>query len=130
LLLRRKSQKKLDRLELPAEAYASILFDEAELEFAESEIIRLQSVLKIKESDREDASRKEASAGTALANALEEVKRLGAESPLAAQEIKGYFAARRKQNRQQINELEAAINSIYRELSRYIRVRENIDTNG
>lgn len=89
LLLRRKSQKKLDKLELPAEAYASILFDEAELEFAENEIIRLQSVLKIKESDREDASRKEASAGTALANALEEVKRLGAESPLAAQEIKG-----------------------------------------
>lgn len=124
---RRKSQKQLDKLGLQEEAYSSVIFDEANLESIYVEIARLESVLKIKQMENTDASRAEASAGTALTNALDEVKRLGTEVPLSAQEIKGDFAARRKRLRLQISELDDANIRMSRELSRYMRVRDNIE---
>ncbi len=124
---KRKVQKQLDKLGLEAEEYASVIFDETDLESAINEISRLEALLKRKQTENNDASRAEAAAAAALTVALDEVKRLGAEDPLSAQEIKGDFTGRRKQLQKQIDELETANISISRELSRCIKIMDNIE---
>jgi hypothetical protein len=123
----RNMQKQLDKLGLAEEDYADIRFDEDEAEAIRKEIIRLDAVLKIMQKEFTNASRAEASAATAVSNALDEVKRLGAEVPLPPQEIKGNFAERRGKLRQHIRELEGLNKNISQTLSRYLRIRENIE---
>ena len=123
----RKIQKQLDKLGLAKEDYADTQFDEAAAEAIHGEIICLESALKIKQKDHLDASRFEASAANALTIALDEVKRLGAETPLPPQEIKGDFEGRRQRLRQHIQELEELNRGIFRILSRYLRTKENIE---
>jgi len=123
----RKVQKQLDKLGLSEEDYSDTQFDEAAAEAIHGEIIRLESMLKTKQKEHLDASRSEASAANALTIALDEVKRLGAASPLPPQEIKGDFEGRRQRLRQHIQELEELNRGISRVLSRYLRTRENIE---
>ena len=123
----RNTRKQLDKLGLAEEDYADTWFDEAEAEAIHKEITRLESVLKIKQKEYNDSSRAEASAATAVSNALDEVKRLGAEAPLPPQEIKGNFEERRGKLRQHILELEELNKSILQRLYRYVRIRENIE---
>ncbi len=124
---RRKTQKQLDKLALREEDYSSIFFDEALLEALQRQITTLEAVLKTKQSERMDASRVEAGAAMAVDNALAEVKRLGAETPLPLQEIKGNFEERRTRLRVHLQELEKTNHKLSQKLSRYIRARENIE---
>lgn len=124
---RRKAQKQLDKIGLLEEDYISVILTEADLDSAQNEITRLESLLKIKQSEKEQSSRAEAAASAALSYALDEVKKLGSEEPLPAGEIKGNFATRRKSLRQQIEELDKANSGISRQMSRHNRTRENIE---
>lgn len=119
-------RKQLDKLGLCEDDYALTGFDEAVAETVHGEIIQLEAVLKIKRGEQLDAARAEAGAAMALSNALDEVKKLRAQEPLAPQEIKGDFAGRRDRLHIRIRELETANKQIFQTLSRYDRIRENI----
>jgi len=123
----RKIQKQLDKLGLVEEDYSDTQFDEAAAEVIHGEILRLESVLKIKQKEHLEASRFEASAANALTNALDEIKRLEAEAPLPPQEIKGDFEGRRQRLHRHIQELEGLNSGISRIQSRYLRITENIE---
>ncbi len=124
---RRKTQKKLDKLGLSEEYYASTFFSESEHESIQGEIIRLEALLKTKQGEKELASRAEAAAATALKTAMGELIRLGAEAPLPPQEIKGDFSARRVRLRRQAEELAEMNRNISQILFRCSRTRENIE---
>ncbi|MEA4925453.1 MAG: hypothetical protein VB084_09105 [Syntrophomonadaceae bacterium] len=123
----KKYQKQLDKLGLAEEDYAATEFDEAAAEVLQGEIIRLESVLKLKRSDHLDAYGVKSAADKALAIALDEIKKLGAEAPLPPSEIKGDFAGRRQRLQQYLQELEALNREISKILVRYLRTRENIE---
>ena len=123
----RKAQRELGKLGLSEEEYSATIFDESELESLQEEIAHLESLLKERQGEETRASRAEAAADTALANALEEVKRLGAETPLTPEKIKGDFEGRRKRLRQYIQKLDELIQGISRRLSLYLGTRVSIE---
>lgn len=123
---RSKVQKRLEKLGIAEEEYINITFAEIELDNVQNEIEQLGSELKIKQAEKEQASREEAAAAEAVTSALKEVRRSGAEEPLPAHEIKGDFAARIRRLTQQAEELKSLNDNISRQLNRFIRSRENI----
>ncbi|MEN6326354.1 MAG: hypothetical protein ABFD18_09130 [Syntrophomonas sp.] len=122
-----KTQKQLDKLGLAEEDYSSVRFDEALADSIHEEITRLEAEWKIRQQKEKKASRDEAAAANALANALDEVKKLGAEEPLPPQEIKGDFAGRRDSLRRHIQELIRLNKSLEERLSLYERARASIE---
>lgn len=123
----RKAQRELNKLGLSDEEYSSTIFNESELESIQSEISRLELLLKESHGEEKNASRAEAAAATALANALEEIKRLNTETPLPREKIKGDFDNRRKRLRLRILELEGHNKDIFKQLSLYQKTRDNIE---
>ena len=122
-----RKQKELDRLGLQEEEYAGVLYDEPAAERVEQEIDRLDQLLKVKMEERVAAAGGEGAARNALDNALIEVKRLGAGSPLPPEEIKGDFDERLKSARIQAKELEAKNHKIAEQVKGYGRIREKIE---
>jgi len=122
-----RKQKELDRLGLQEEEYAGVLYDEPTAERVEQEIDRLDQLLKVKMEKRVAAAGGEGAARNALDNALIEVKRLGAGSPLPPEEIKGDFDERLKSARIQAKELEAKNHKIAEQVKGYGRIREKIE---
>ncbi len=122
-----KAQKQLEKLEVPEAEYNDVTFSEAELDEAQKAIEKLTSALKVKQTDKEIASRKEAATEAAMNHAEAEVRRLGAEGPLPVQEIKGDFADRSARLSQEAQELEDLNKRIARQLSRLLRTRDNIE---
>ena len=123
----RKTVKQLDKLGLSEEEYSSTLYDETEADAIHEQIIKLESVIKGMQKEKDAASRTEAAAAAALASALDEVRRLGSEEPLPPQEIRGDFAGRRIRLGKQIQELEEGNQNLSRQISRCLRTRENIE---
>jgi hypothetical protein len=78
-------------------------------------------------SEEKNAFGAKTAAANALENALEEIKRLNAETPLPREEIKGDFDNRRKRLRLRILKLEALNNDIFKQLSLYQKTRDNIE---
>ncbi|MDD4238792.1 MAG: hypothetical protein PHT62_09600, partial [Desulfotomaculaceae bacterium] len=120
-------QRELDQLGLPEEAYAGLVYDEAAAGRLREAITRLEGLLKEKQEERVAAAKSEGAAGMALENALTEVKRLGAEAPLAPAEIRGDFGERRRKARLRVNELEAENKKISEKVLSYGRTREKIE---
>lgn len=123
----RKTQRELGKLGLSEEDYSATVFEESELESIHTEISRQELLLKERIAEEKNVSRAEAAAATALENAMEEIKRLNAETPLPREEIKGDFDNRRKRLRQRILELEGLNKDISQRLSLYLGTRESIE---
>lgn len=123
----RKAQRELNKLGMSEEEYSSTIFDESELESIQTEISRLELLLKERLTEEKNAFGAKTAAANALENALEEIKRLNAETPLPREEIKGDFDNRRKRLRLRILKLEALNNDIFKQLSLYQKTRDNIE---
>lgn len=122
-----RKQKELGKLGLEEEQYAGVAYDETAAESISEEISRLDGLLKKRLQEEKAAIKVEGAAGNALENALDEVKRLGAEAPLSPEEIRGDFVERRRRAVGRAGELRAKNKEIAEQAQEYRRIREKIE---
>lgn len=121
-----KKKRDLDKLDLPAEAYAGVAFDEQLLEQIGEEIDGLEGLLKERRQEEKAATKSQGAAENAWASARQEVKRLGVEEPLPPEEVKGDFEARRKKASRLQRELGERNKDIFGQMNDYHRVSDEI----
>ena len=92
-----KKEKEVAKLGLTEGDYRGVVYDEGTVETINAEISGLEELRKERQQEEKRAVRDEGAADKARANALEEINKLGAESPLSQAEIKGDFQERRYQ---------------------------------
>lgn len=122
-----RKQKELDKLGLKQEAYTGVVYDEPSAERLTEEMVSLEGLLKQRRQEEKEAAKEEGAADSAFKNTLHEVKRLGVESPLPPEEIKGNFGERRKRARWRGKELEAVNKNIFEQIHGYEKIREKIE---
>ncbi|MDR3601650.1 MAG: hypothetical protein P4L49_14415, partial [Desulfosporosinus sp.] len=123
-----KKEKEIAKLGLTEEDYSKVVYDEGTAEEINVEINRLEELSRKRQQEEKKAVRDEGSADTACANALEEIKKLGAESPFSPEDIQGDFQDRRSKLAQQHTKLLQEIERIARKISEYSKLREQISS--
>ncbi|NSW95770.1 MAG: hypothetical protein HPY62_13765, partial [Bacteroidales bacterium] len=121
-----KKENELNKLGLAEEAYQDVIFDEGKAEDLRLEIKELKSAGKNLQNGFFQAGQKESAAEKAFSIALEEVKKLGTESPLGPEEIKGDFQGRRRKLAAEQNRLEQELKQISGNISEYSKLIEQI----
>lgn len=112
-----KKEKELDKLGLKEEDYQDVPYDEVIADNTSAEISVLEERVKSLQKLRSEAGEKRSSAETASTIAYDEVKKLGAESPLGPEEIKGDFQGRRRRLSAEVSRLNQVLKQISREIS-------------
>jgi len=127
-----KKEKEIAKLGLTESDYRGVVYDEGTVETINAEIGVLEELRKKRQQEEKKAIRDEGSADKACANALEEIEKLGAESPLSPEDIKGDFQERRYLLSKQHTNLLQEIDQISRKISEYNKLIEHISsyTNG
>jgi len=122
-----EKQKKLNELDLKEEDYAGVAYHEEAAVRIREEITSLEGLKMERLQEEKRAAKEEGAAGKALDNALNEVRRLGVETPLPPGEIKGDFKERRRISRLRASELELSNKKITGLMLEYGRIREKIE---
>ncbi|HBW34767.1 hypothetical protein [Desulfosporosinus sp. BICA1-9] len=123
-----KKEKEITKLGLLESDYHGVVYDEGTVEAIHAEINSLEALSRKRQQEEKKAVRDEGSADTARANALEEIKKLGAESPLSPEDIKGDFQERRYKLSRQHTKLLQEIELISRKISDYHKLMEQISS--
>ncbi|HBP65167.1 MAG TPA: hypothetical protein DD730_13035 [Desulfosporosinus sp.] len=127
-----KKEKEMAKLSLEERDYRDVVYDEGTVEAINGELSSLEALSKKRQQEEKGAIRVEGSADKARANALEEVEKLGAESPLSPEDIKGDFQERRYILSKQHAKMLQEIDQISRKINEYNKLMEQISsfTNG
>ncbi|MFZ3129517.1 MAG: hypothetical protein WA125_00050, partial [Desulfosporosinus sp.] len=121
-----QKRTELKNFRLPEEAYSAVKYEEEKAGLLREEITHLNTSVRQLRLENKTAIAGEASAKTALASALAEVKRLGYEKPLLPEEISGDFSGRRKQARICLMELDRESRELQTESALYERLKGQI----
>lgn len=121
-----KKEKELSKLGLAEDLYQDAVFDEGKAEDLRWEIKELQRAGRVLRELNLQAVKNAGAAEKACSIALEEVKKLGAESPLGPAEIKGDFPGRCRKLAAEQTRLEQEIKLISNKISDYRKLREQI----
>lgn len=123
-----KKEKEIAKLGLTEGEYSGVVYDEGTVAAINAEIVVLEELRKARQQEEKIAVRDEGAADKALANAVEEVKKLGAESPLSQEDIKGDFQERRHRLSTQQIKLSREIELIFRKISDYNKLMDQISS--
>jgi len=121
-----KKEKEIVKLSLTESDYSGVVYDEGTVEAINAEISVLEGLGKKRQQEEKRAVRDEGSADTARANALEEIKKLGSESPLSPEDIKGDFYERRHNLATQHTKLLQEMEQISRKIAEYNKLLDQI----
>ncbi|KLU64795.1 hypothetical protein DEAC_c31230 [Desulfosporosinus acididurans] len=121
-----KKEKELSKLGLSEGDYIEVVYDEGKLDEINLEISVLEEFNKKLQNKRFAATGIESAAKEACRIAEEEVRKLGAESPLGQEDIKGDFPGRRHKLAEQQAKLTEEITQISRKITDYNKLMEQI----
>ena len=121
-----KKEKEIATLGLTEGEYRGVVYDEGTVEKIKTEIISLEALSKTWQNERIKTARIESAAKMACSIAVEEVKKLGAQSPLSPEDIKGDFQDRRHKLATQHTKLDQEIVLIYGKINDYNKLMEQI----
>jgi len=121
-----KKEKEIATLGLTEDEYRGVVYDEGTVEKINAEIGVFEELRKGRQQEEKRAIRDEGAADKARANAADEVKKLGAESPLSPEDIKGDFQERRYKLSNQHTKLIQEIDRIAGEINDYNKLMEQI----
>lgn len=123
-----KKKKEIAKLGLTEGEYCGLVYDEGTVEAINAEISVLEQLSKKWQQETIQAAKNESAAGRACSIAVEEVKKLGAESPLSQEDIKGDFQERRHNLSTQHTKLGQEIELIFRKISDYNKLMDQISS--
>ncbi|MHB1654495.1 MAG: coiled-coil domain-containing protein [Desulfitobacteriaceae bacterium] len=121
-----KKKKEITKLGLLEHEYSGVVYDEGTLERINTEITALEALSKERQKERIKTARNESAAKMACSIAVEEVKKLGAESPLEQEDIKGDFQERRGKLSAQNSKLSQELDLISRKINDYNKLLDQI----
>jgi len=123
-----KKGKEIAKLGLTEDDYSGVTYDDGTAEEINAEINILEGLSRKRQQEEKKAVRDEGAADTSRANALEEIEKLGAESPLSPEDIKGDFQERRYKLSKQHTKLLQEIDLISRKINEYSKLMEQISS--
>lgn len=121
-----RKTREMEKLGIPQEEYAQVVYQEERADWLEEEILRLEKLLS-DQVEQASAARARASAQeSSLKHALEEVKKLNVPEPLEPSEIKGDFRERRRELNQELAKLEQDRQRIGELINRYTNLAGSV----
>ncbi|HVJ49969.1 hypothetical protein [Desulfitobacterium sp.] len=122
-----KKEKELTKLGLAEDEYREVVYEEERSEALSAEIGELEKSSKKWQQETFQAGKNESAAETACSIALEEVKKLGAESPLSPETIQGDFQGRHHKLSTQYGNLLQEIEQITKKIDDYSKLIDQIN---